>query len=214
MACLVAVMGFDERHILKSLLRLGFRNVSEVHIITPAGRKDPRAEDAISRVKHIVEAAGIQQVKTHEVEYTNYRRAILKLSSILRNLAVRDDVLISLGGGMRILVIETLIASFSLPEELRESIKVTVDSEAGPEYIEFKPQIPKIPALSEEKLVILKEAKMKGSITVKEASTLINAPISTAWKTLNELLKVNCLVKERRGVYKLTQECETLLEAL
>lgn len=211
MVCIVAVMGFDERHVLKSLLRLGFRNVNEVHLITPAGRKDPRAEDAISRIRHVAEAAGVQQLKIHDIEYTDYRRAVFKIASILRSLSIKDDVLISLGGGMRVLVIETLIASLSLPEELKRTIKVTVDSEAGPEYIEFKPEIPKIPALTEEKLAILKETRMKGKITVKEVSTILSIPVSTAWKILNELLKAGCMAKEKRGIYKLTQECEPLL---
>ena len=209
---IVAVLGFDERHVVRSILRLGFRNASSIHLILPDREEiDKRSAEAIERIRGLADAAGVGGVKVHRVNFESFDEAVLQIADILASVILGgSEAILSLGGGMRALVIEAYAASLSLPEELRKYLKIVIDFETGEGYAEIEPRIPSYRTLSEEEVLILREAE-RGEATPTKISEKLHIPKSSAWKKLAQMVEEGLLVKEVKGSYKPTRKATLLL---
>ena len=212
MGSIVAVLGFDERHVVKSILRLGFRNVNSIHLILPDGKgMDKRAVEAIERIRRLADAAGVSRVEAHKVNYEDFDEAVLQIADILASVTLGgSDTVLSLGGGMRALVIEAYTAVLSMPEELRKYIRIVIDFETGEGCVEVKPHVPKYRILSKDEILILREAE-KGEATPTKISEKLGIPKSSAWKKLAQMVEEGLLMKEMRGSYRQTKKAMLLL---
>lgn len=207
------MLGFDERHVIKSILRLGFRNVDSIHLIVPAGIVDKRTREAIKRIESLADAAGVARVVVHEINHTDFDEAALRVASILSAASEGgSETILSLGGGLRALVLEAYAAALSLPDEVRRHVKVVVDLETGEGYVEPSTAPPKYRPLSDTELRILSKASEAGAVRPTEASKALRIPKSTAWKLLNNLVKEGLLEKKDRGSYSLTNWGQKLLK--
>ena len=211
MGSIVAVLGFDERHVIKSILRLGFRNVDSVHLILPKKNEDRRAEEAVRRIKGLAEAAGVKNVKEYGIDYNDFDSAVLQIADLLASVTSGGyDTILSLGGGMRILVVEAYMAALSLPRKLRKYIKVAIDFETGEGFVEIEPHTVSYRYLSDDEIEILEEAE-EGRATPARISKKLGIPKSTAWKRLSQMVEEGLLKKEKRGLYKQTKKAMLLL---
>jgi len=212
MGSIVAVLGFDERHVVRSILRLGFRNVDSIQLIVPDKQEmDRRTAEAINRIRKLANAAAVSRVETHKVDYEDFDKAVLQIADILASVTLGgSNTVLSLGGGMRVLVIEAYTAVLSMPEELRKYVKIVIDFETGEGYVEVKPHIPSYRLLSKDEILILKEAE-KGEATPTKISKKLGIPKSSAWKKLAQMVKEGLLTKEARGSYKQTKKAMLLL---
>ena len=212
MGSIVAVLGFDERHVVRSILRLGFRNVDSIQLIVPDKQEmDRRTVEAINRIRKLANAAAVSRVETHKVDYEDFDKAVLQIADILASVTLGgSNTVLSLGGGMRVLVIEAYTAVLSMPEELRKYVKIVIDFETGEGYVEVKPHIPSYRLLSKDEILILKEAE-KGEATPTEISKKLGIPKSSAWKKLAQMVKEGLLTKEARGSYRQTKKAMLLL---
>lgn len=212
MGSIVAVLGFDERHVIKSILRLGFRNIDSVHLIIPKRKEeDRRAVEALQRIRGLAETAGVSKIEEHRVNYTDFDESVLQIADVLASAASGgSEMVLSLGGGMRALVVEAYTAALSLPDGLRRSIKVAMDFETGEGFVEVEPHIPAYRTLSREEALILEEAE-RGEATPTKISKRLGIPKSTAWKRLSRMADEGLLVKEARGVYRPTKRAMMLL---
>jgi len=212
MGSIVAVLGFDERHVVRSILRLGFRNVDSIQLIVPDKQEmDRRTVEAINRIRKLANAAAVSRVETHKVDYEDFDKAVLQIADILASVTLGgSNTVLSLGGGMRVLVIEAYTAVLSMPEELRKYVKIVIDFETGEGYVEVKPHIPSYRLLSKDEILILKEAE-KGEATPTKISKKLGIPKSSAWKKLAQMVKEGLLTKEARGSYKQTKKAMLLL---
>ena len=212
MGSIVAVLGFDERHVVRSILRLGFRNVDSIQLIVPDKQEmDRRTAEAINRIRKLANAAAVSRVETHKVDYEDFDKAVLQIADILASVTLGgSNTVLSLGGGMRVLVIEAYTAVLSMPEELRKYVKIVIDFETGERYVEVKPHIPSYRLLSKDEILILKEAE-KGEATPTKISKKLGIPKSSAWKKLAQMVKEGLLTKEARGSYKQTKKAMLLL---
>lgn len=205
MPYLIAALGFDERHVIKSLLRLGFKNVRGVYLIVPSSRTTKQSEDAIKRIREVAELAGVSVVEVFDVDPLEFEESVTKIRKLLMNLcAGGDEITISLGGGMRALVIETLIAALLVPRELSRGIKIVSDLETGEGFIEVQASdLMMISGLKADELLILSYILKKKVIGPTEISRDLNIPKTTAWKILNKLSSKGLLIKHGRE-YKLS----------
>lgn len=212
MGSIVAVLGFDERHVVRSILRLGFRNVDSIQLIVPDKQEmDRRTVEAINRIRKLANAAAVSRVETHKVDYEDFDKAVLQIADILASVTLGgSNTVLSLGGGMRVLVIEAYTAVLSMPEELRKYVKIVIDFETGEGYVEVKPHIPSYRLLSKDEILILKEAE-KGEATPTKISKKLGIPKSSAWKKLAQMVKEGLLTKEARGSYRQTKKAMLLL---
>ena len=206
MPYLVAVLGFDERHVIKSILRVGFKNVIGIYLIVPMGRITKQTEDAIKRIKEIAGMAGVNQVEVYEIDPLHFEESVAKLRSLLMKLcAGGEEVIVSLGGGIRAMVIESIIAATLLPQNMRKYVKIVSDLETGEGYIELVlADILLINELRYEELLLIKYLKERGRVGPTDINRNLSIPKTTAWKLLNKLASRGVIEKEGRE-YKLTE---------
>jgi len=206
MPYLVAVLGFDERHVIKSILRIGFKNVIGIYLIVPRGRVTKQTEDAIKRIKEIARMAGVNQVEIYEIDPLHFEESVAKLRSLLMRLcAGGEEVTVSLGGGIRAMVIEAIVAATLLPQNMRRYVRIVSDLETGEGYIEVVlADILLITELRYEELLIINYLKERGKAGPTDISRDLSIPKTTAWKLLNKLANKGVIEKEGRE-YKLTE---------
>jgi len=212
---LIAVLGFDERHVIRSLLRLGFKNVDVIYLVVPSGRITRQTEEAIKRITEVAKLANVSDVKVFEVDPLGFGSAVAKLRKLIMDLCSGGkDLVISLGGGMRVLIVETLIASLLVPKELSSHILIVVDLESGEGYIEVN--ISNILAISElklDELQVLKYLLTKAPAGPTEISKTLGIPKTTVWKILKKLHAKELVTKQYRE-YKASDAGERLKELL
>lgn len=197
---------------VKSILRLGFRNVDSIYLILPAMEQtDKRVVEAVDRIRKLADAAGVSKIEVRRVNYKDFDEAVLQIADVLASVTLGgSETTLSIGGGMRALVVEAYTAALSMPEELRKYVKIVVDFETGEGYVEVKPHIPSYRTLSDEEILILKEA-IRGEATPTKISEKLRIPKSSAWKKLAQMVREGLLVKEARGSYRQTKKAMLLL---
>lgn len=199
MPYLVAVLGFDERHVIKSLLRLGFKNVRRVYLVVPYGRTGKQTEEAIKRIKEIAEMAGTgaDGVKTLEVDPLNFSESVGKIRRLLMEMSAGcEEVVVSLGGGMRVLVLETLVASLLVPRELRGCVKIVSDLETGEGFVElWASDMLLASELKPDELLTLSYLLKRGSAGPTDVGRDLKMPKTTAWKILSRLSRRGLLTR-------------------
>ncbi|MEM1983567.1 MAG: CRISPR-associated CARF protein Csa3 [Sulfolobales archaeon] len=203
---LIAVLGFDERHVIKSLLRLGFKNVNSVYLVVPSGRITRQTDDAVKRIKEVAGLAGVNRVELVEVEPVEFGSAVSKLRRLLMSLSVGEGfITVSLGGGMRAMVIEMLVATLLLPSDIGSRVNLVCDLETGEGFIELSVfDIISFTQLSYDELKVLSYFIMKGSVGPTQISKEFNIPKTTAWKLLKRLYEKGYLLKDGRE-YRLSE---------
>ncbi len=198
---LLATLGFDERHVVRSLLRLGFGGVAEVLLLVPAGGVEERTLKAVDEIKKLASMASVDRVEMVEIPVDDIVDGVARIYRVVREAVEKySEAVVSLGGGLRALVVETLLAVLLLPDHIRDRITVVVDLETGKGSIEFKPSIAFMPMLTDVDMRVLALAVKKGSITLGEALNELSIPRSTIWKAL-EKLREEGLLERRDGNY-------------
>jgi CRISPR locus-related DNA-binding protein len=212
---LIAVLGFDERHVIRSLLRLGFKNVDVIYLVVPSGRITKQTEEAIKRITEVAKLANVSDVKVFEVDPLGFGSAVAKLRKLIMDLCSGGkDLVISLGGGMRVLIVETLVASLLVPKELSSHILIVVDLESGEGYIEVNiSNILTISELKLDELQVLKYLLTKAPAGPTEISKTLGIPKTTVWKILKKLHTKELVTKQYRE-YKASDAGERLKELL
>ncbi|MCL7390328.1 MAG: CRISPR-associated CARF protein Csa3 [Thaumarchaeota archaeon] len=212
---LIAVLGFDERHVIRSLLRLGFKNVDVIYLVVPSGRITKQTEEAIKRITEVAKLANVSDVKVFEVDPLGFGSAVAKLRKLIIDLCSGGkDLVISLGGGMRVLIVETLVASLLVPKELSSHILVVVDLESGEGYIEVNiSSILTISELKLDELQVLKYLLTKAPAGPTEISKTLGIPKTTVWKILKKLHAKELVTKQYRE-YKASDTGGRLKELL
>ncbi|MCS7109121.1 MAG: hypothetical protein RMH77_07165 [Sulfolobales archaeon] len=202
---LIAVLGFDERHVIKSLLRLGFKNVNKIYLVIPSGRKTKQTDEAISRIREVSGLAGVTQVELFEVDPMDFGSTVSKLRRLLMDLSVGGEAItVSLGGGLRAMVIEVLIASLLVPPEVGGKINLVCDLETGEGFIEFSVlNILSISRLSYDELKVLSYLIEKDFVGPTIVSKDLDIPKTTAWKLLRKLYDKGYLIRRGRE-YKIS----------
>jgi len=194
---IIATLGFDERHVIRSMLRIGFGGVQKIVLLVPRGGLEERAKRALDEISKLAGLAGVKDISTAEVPIEVFHEAVATIRRIVRD-CVRSfgGAVVSLGGGMRALVIETLLAVLTLPIQDKKSVKIVVDLETSQGSIEFPASIPIDIRLSEVEIRALEYVINKGRATLGEVSEDLKLARSTAWKALEKLVSIGCLKKE------------------
>lgn len=210
MVSIVAVMGFDWRHVVKSILRIGFKKVTSIHLILPPW-DDGRARDGINRIKEIATSAGLSEDKViiHKHDPLKLGETVLGIAKLFVDLIPEGDVLLSLGGGMRALVVEALIAALSLDPAVRKRIKVVIDLEGHEESVEFGADEVALYSLrlpgGQGENAVLDLAVKKGFVTPKLVADKLGKPKSTSHALIKALERKGLLRRVRWGVYEPTE---------
>ncbi len=205
MTAIIATLGFDERHIVRSMLRIGFGGVKRVILLVPRGGLDERTQRAYEEVKKLATMAEVTDVDMVEVPIESFNDAVADIRRIVYECVSKyGKAVVSLGGGMRALVVETLIAVFTLPPNEKKKVDVIVDLETGKDGIKFPAWIPLELRLSDVESRVLEYVVEKGSANLGDVATELGVARSTAWKALERLVDAGLLSK-REYTYEPTE---------
>ncbi len=120
---LVTLLGFDITHVMLSITKLPTKPNRVIAIIAKFGEyMDPRVISAINSLKQVSGYMGISSDEIY-INVLNYEEAVENIRKILLN---NLPLVLDLGGGPRILVIESLIAYLSLPTNKRSMISIMI----------------------------------------------------------------------------------------
>jgi len=104
----VIVLGFDVTHAVRTIS--DYRPEKVVAVIgSVGGEVDPRATIAYNSLSQVATAMGIQ-VEPLTVEVTDFEKAIGTLEDKIAELSYILPLYVDLGGGLRLLVLETFLA--------------------------------------------------------------------------------------------------------
>lgn len=195
MKTFVATLGWTEWPVASAIIKHGLSRGDKVVLLSPE-KKDDRSRTAINEVKSFVSRFA-PYVEVSEISIPVHS-PVDAISSIAR-LVVREsrgkDLIVNLSGGMRILVLETLLALMltrveNLVLELQTEDKVDL-------------QLPLLwrPAkdLSPEARSILKVLKERGSISLSNLARALRISLTTAYRLSKHLENIGVITSRKIG---------------
>ena len=209
---LIATLGFDERHVIRSLLRIGYRDISKIYLLIPSWDIDSRTRRAIDEITKISVVAGLSRedvviTKINILDIYDSVRDIIKLLHELLN--SHDHIYLSLGGGLRILILETFLSIMLLDRSLRKRIDILIDVESRDKYIVLNTAIPIHYIPSEVEQAVLKEL-IGNPLSFGELLDRLGVPRTTLWKALNKLQKQDLII-QKDAKYHITMSGKIIL---
>jgi CRISPR-associated protein Csa3 len=184
--------GFDERFAFRSLLRRGIGGSDKVAVLVPSNRPDEKSENALSSldnfVKRYVNGEGVMR---YEIEIDDFYVAVTIIAGLFRSWAERP-IILNLSGGMRLLIVETLVAAVycGIP------IKVEMETEDGRTFTEFETQDLLPVRLDELDIEILKTLS-NVKLTLKFLAEALQVAKPTAWRHVKKLQELGLVELER-----------------
>jgi len=193
--CIIATVGFDEKLIVRALMKLGIKERYKVLLVYSLSGGDyerTKVKNAVKNLKEILKPLGLQ-IRDVEIPVENILEDVKKLTKELLNLQPFKTVAI-LVGGMRLLIGEVLIAlslykSFVRPEA---EIELFFMREDGTYDVHVPIEVFLLPKVSLRERQILKEIYEEGGsverprLVEKESKTL-NVSKSQIYKLLDNL---------------------------
>lgn len=213
---LVATLGFDERHVIRSIISMGMGGIEEIILLVPDWGLEERTIKAIEEIEKIAELAGISSRRVHveKISVEDFWKAVSRIIELLREIYMKgiNEIIISLGGGLRILILETYTAVLFIEECIRKRIKIKIYIETkgeGP-LIEGE-EIPLCIELTPTERIVLREIVDRRKTTLKQLTETLEIPRSTIWKVLDKLVKKKLLIKHNKQ-YVPTKTAETIIK--
>ena len=215
MVYIIAPVVFNTNPVIRAMMDSGFADLKGVYLIVPKGEKDQRVETALSEVKKVAQLGSLNELKKVEVDYSDFFQAILNIRKLIDDISISGEkIIVSLGGGIKALDTEVLIACMIAANFQRKRLQVFIYPESGEGtrmsfVVEDVVTISNLYGEEFRLLNAIKEMK-KGSIT--SISERLKIPKSTAWKRINKLVEMG-LVKQEGRKYVLTELGERVVEA-
>ncbi|MEM0062098.1 MAG: helix-turn-helix domain-containing protein [Ignisphaera sp.] len=206
---LVTTLGFDISHTLLILTKSGVKpNKIVVLAGSIRGEADQRAETAYAMLKQFANMVGID-IEKIDVDVVDVALAVEKIKKVLEENA---PAILDLGGGLRLLVLETFIA-YTLMDPLKaDTITIYVTLEGRNEFInidieKIRKKVLLSQSLDETTKTVLEHLKQAETVTFKELLDKLNKQgynISKQKlsKILAKLVKMGYIEKSERGKYK------------
>ncbi len=126
---LIASFGFDERFVVRAIIRHGLSQGDLVILLT--SKLVEKAEKAYKYVDQIARnvQAKVEVVELGESTYS-FPHLVRSVKDILiKQAKERDRVTVILSGGMRIIVLGLYTAALSMPKDLKDKISIEIDTE-------------------------------------------------------------------------------------
>ena len=217
---LVATIGFDEKFIIRMITREGLNPGDKLFLYTlePVGDK---ALKAIRSVRDFVFKYHGREVEVKEdtVNVYDFADALLKLIPAMRNIVeTYDEIVINLSGGMRILIIELLLAVMLACRSYKNpNIKIEVETENFENIVDISmlsELIFAIDELTRSKIKLLKTVADAGEIPMNELARRMNKDLSSISRQAQDLIYAGLLeeLSKRPKTLKLTPLGRILLE--
>ena len=195
MKLLILTLGFDEKFAVRALLRAGL-SFGDKAVIFLAEPLDERAVKAWRTVEDIVSRyfSGVN-VETIKVNVSEFYRAVSTIAEKLKEASKgADEIIVNLSGGMRILILEVLVAAHLLG--LKATVEVEFENFLG--LAKFPLELLRTTLDSKEKLM-LRYIVSKGQTTITNIAKDLEISKTTAHRKTWKLAKQGLLKMERKG---------------
>ncbi|MEM1720295.1 MAG: hypothetical protein QW496_05565 [Desulfurococcaceae archaeon] len=198
MTVVVTTLGFDVTHAVFTIVK--YKPVEFVALMALVkGSLDPRSSIAFSYLEQIAKATGAKIVEKVEIEVSNPILAVNQIRGVLKSKAERFPLVLDLGGGLRLLVVETMIAYFSLPGELKKNSRLLLYIEATNEAVEITPA--DLRKMMLKKPVVLSDIEEAVLSVMEEQREYTLGQIYRA-------IKQKGLFRSKQSIYKILQKLE------
>ena len=205
----ITALGFDISHTLLVITKSGVKPSKIVVLFgIIRGESDQRAETAFTMLKQFATMMGIA-IERVDIEVTRVSEAVEK---IIRILEENTPALLDLGGGLRLLVIEALLAYTMLSPSKASNIALYTALEGRNELVNIdiasiKKKLAASRVLSDIHKAVLKIVEEKGVATPREALDNIRERGVTITKQrlakiLTKLANLGLIEKIERGKYR------------
>jgi len=210
---IVLTLGFDEKFAVRALTRAAPLEGDEVIVVMPSDG-DERAKRALESLRRFCDTIGIS-LNVKEVPVAKPEEAIAEVYKVLSQRLREGKVLrLNLSGGMRALILETLIAALAATRQWPDSMlstKVEVDLENLKGVVEltlghFALSLPG--SIDLDILRSIKKLQALGNATLDMIASEAKIPRSTTYRRLLDLERrgyVKAEKRRRRVVYSLTE---------
>jgi len=194
---IVCTVGPDEKLVLRSLLRVGFGVGDRVVLVYSKSGSEydvKRVENAVNTLKSLLSSAGTEfhDVVVSDMDFVDDVAAIVK--ALVDYAANATEIVAAVAGGMRLTVVETIVALQLYKALLKGSAdaKIYVAREDGL-YDVFVPiSMLNPPSLQQRDLEVLKAVDdgMKLSDAVEAVSTRLEVAKYTPYRLIRRLKKL------------------------
>jgi CRISPR-associated protein Csa3 len=197
-----ATLGFDEKFIIRDILRRGIKEEAKLLIFTSS--EDPRVEEAYTTLKTTFMSIQLK-IEKYTINIEDSFSAISEIRNIiLENIKEHSEIIFNLSGGQRILL--SYILSVIASERINcEIVMISEDSSfqvSLPSKIFFAKQID---PLSLEIVKMLKEKPLKAGEILKKLGGDETIGRTTIWRRLKWLIKEGIVEYDNKTKrYKLT----------
>ncbi|MEM1831009.1 MAG: hypothetical protein QXZ48_08575 [Zestosphaera sp.] len=216
MVSAIVVLGFDITHAVITLVNFRPRRVSVVTALFE-GRLDSRSLVAYNSFEHVAMTLGVECERVG-VEVLRFSEAV----EVIRNVMVRhasseSSVILDLGGGLRMLVVEAFTALLSLPQSVRKYFRVLLYVEGQNRRVELSSDdiIGELSRgkeifwsrLSYLERVILERMEYNTPYKLNQIHEMItqvgeNITKQNLTRILNKLIKKEYVERIKKGVYR------------
>jgi CRISPR-associated protein Csa3 len=197
-----ATLGFDEKFIIRDILRRGIKEETKLLVFTSSA--DPRVEEAYTTLKTTFMSIQLK-IEKYTINIEDSFSAISEIRNIiLENIKEHSEIIFNLSGGQRILL--SYILSVIASERINcEIVMISEDSSfqvSLPSKIFFAKQID---PLSLEIVKMLKEKPLKAGEILKKLGGDETIGRTTIWRRLKWLIKEGIVEYDNKTKrYKLT----------
>ncbi|MEM1937940.1 MAG: CRISPR-associated CARF protein Csa3 [Candidatus Caldarchaeum sp.] len=191
--------GFDEKFAVRSLVRHRTGKDDQVVVFLPGSQADERTEKALTALDSFAtNYLNMPEIVRHWVDVENFYDAVSELAAFFRNTSHRP-VIVNLSGGMRLLVVETLVAAILS----KMPITVELETEDGSVYSEFDTTITQQPNLDEVDKAVLTMLS-RGPASLKILAEYAEVSTTTIWRHVKRMEKDGAIKVEeiKKGVIK------------
>ncbi|MEM3906827.1 MAG: CRISPR-associated CARF protein Csa3 [Nitrososphaerota archaeon] len=184
---LLATLGFDEKFIIRFLIRHGANREDKIVILFPTGsQQSEKTTKALETIKKVTEVP----IEDLAIDLLNPKKMFRKIERVISSPAYQE-VIVFLSGGMRILLLITLLAIFL---SRRLNIQVEIDSEDGDIHLSV-PMAAIFAPPNKRKLLILQG--IKNGQTLTEISKNTGFSKATVSREVSQLESLGLVVDNK-----------------
>lgn len=197
---MIATLGFDEKFIVRELLRRGIDENTKLLILTSG--KEEKTEEAYNAIIKLSKTIPFQ-VDRKDFDITDPYKVILEIKDLIKQTVSEgkfEKMIFNISGGQRMLIFCLICAIINL------GIKgeLVIQSESGTFFATFPSNILLNDNLDEVDRNILKVINIKGKASSKVISAELNVPQVTIWRRIKRLKELG-LVEYKSRKYFLTE---------
>jgi len=201
----IATLGFDEKFVVRGLLRHGFTKNDQLILVT-SSPLDERVEKAYQYIKDFLSKHEVKP-QIVEINTLDFNKALIQLKGLLTTINT-TELIVNLSGGMRALILEVLVAL--LYSGILEHTKLIVEVELENFTSTVTIPLSVLKALttyklSETKKQILKALIKHRELSIQELCNLLSKDESVISRHLSNLQKLNFIDVEHRRKVKVAK---------